>query len=859
MAVGGALRDHAGHGHRTAAWRGGADGGHHGASAEPAALRQRRQHDLVVDGYGILQPRIAANLPSTNRSLYARLHGGEPGIDPYTRAVSDVYQDLFGEGSFIGKGIYDVDAFERALADRLPENRILSHDLLEGCYARSGLLSDVQLYRRRAGDLRRRRGTPLPVDPRRLATGRLAAPPRVGAAVGAAQPVVGALAVEDLRQPAAQPRAGRTRLAAAGGLVAVARARLDDALCRRHRRAAAAGGAFRRMAAPTVAATARRSAGPAGSDRRPASGALGPAGTAHAGLPALRGGLRPGRDRSHLVARAAVEAPAARVAAVGRCPDRHAARDAGRPAAQRARAGDRPGARARLRGRVVDAAPRGAAGRGPHAVAVDVVTAARVVARPAPGAQARRADRGSGRVPAPAGAPDLELLRGARHRHGPPSAARQRAGAPGGTRRPPDVADEHGLRAAGRTGGTRIRPPHREPTAGAAGRHPRDDGAPAPVSRSLLQLVRHDDPRTAAAALCLDGRQREPHRAVDHPALGAAGPEGRAAASGRLAGWRARHLRRAGRVAARRIVTARTRQCGMRSCSSGRPCWRTGIARRSRFATGTPCWMRWKRAPRRSAPRSEPLSRRTTPPLRRPRPSTKRSKPGLRRGHAGYSTSAVRAGANCARWAWTTSWSSEARPACRACAQLAAGGDSLDPAVESTRETARAWLARIETLAARAAATDRSRTWLPVRRLAPPDDHRLQRGRAACRRGLLRPACVRSAPGRVRRDRARAGRAGELVRARSPAHFGGRGAGAPLVERVDVRVPDAHAPDAELRTHPARPDVPRRRTAPDRVRPAAGRPVGHLRVGLQRDRRVIELPVPRVWRAGTRPEARTRR
>ncbi len=104
-----------------------------------------RQHDLVVNGYGILQPRIASNLPSTNRSAYARLHGGEPGIDPYTRAVSDVYQDLFGEGSFIGKGIYDVDAFERALADRLPENRILSHDLLEGCYARCGLLSDVQL------------------------------------------------------------------------------------------------------------------------------------------------------------------------------------------------------------------------------------------------------------------------------------------------------------------------------------------------------------------------------------------------------------------------------------------------------------------------------------------------------------------------------------------------------------------------------------------------------------------------------------------------------------------------------------------------------------------------------------------
>jgi cyclic beta-1,2-glucan synthetase len=100
----------------------------------------------VVEGYGILQPRVAVSLPGTNRSRYARLYGGEPGIDPYTRAVSDVYQDVFGEGSFIGKGIYDVDAFEQALGGRLPENRILSHDLLEGCYARAGLLSDVRLY-----------------------------------------------------------------------------------------------------------------------------------------------------------------------------------------------------------------------------------------------------------------------------------------------------------------------------------------------------------------------------------------------------------------------------------------------------------------------------------------------------------------------------------------------------------------------------------------------------------------------------------------------------------------------------------------------------------------------------------------
>ncbi len=118
-----------------------------GAMAHPL---NRPQYDdsqqRVIDGYGILQPCVAISLPGTNRSRYARLNGGEPGIDPYTRAVSNVYQDVFGEGSFIGKGIYAVDAFERSLDGRFADNRILSHDLIEGCYARAGLLSDVQLY-----------------------------------------------------------------------------------------------------------------------------------------------------------------------------------------------------------------------------------------------------------------------------------------------------------------------------------------------------------------------------------------------------------------------------------------------------------------------------------------------------------------------------------------------------------------------------------------------------------------------------------------------------------------------------------------------------------------------------------------
>ncbi|HXJ60974.1 MAG TPA: glucoamylase family protein [Verrucomicrobiae bacterium] len=104
------------------------------------------QRGRVVDGYTILQPRVAVSLPSASRSRFARIFSGDPGIDPYTRAVSDVYQDLFQEGSFIGKGIYDLDAFERAVGGKFPDNRILSHDLLEGSYARAALVTDVQLF-----------------------------------------------------------------------------------------------------------------------------------------------------------------------------------------------------------------------------------------------------------------------------------------------------------------------------------------------------------------------------------------------------------------------------------------------------------------------------------------------------------------------------------------------------------------------------------------------------------------------------------------------------------------------------------------------------------------------------------------
>ncbi len=100
----------------------------------------------VVDGYGILQPRVSVTLESANRSRFAAIFAGHPGVDPYTTAVSDVYQDLFGEGSYTGKGIYDLAAFEQATRGRFPENSLLSHDLIEGAFARAGLVTDVEIF-----------------------------------------------------------------------------------------------------------------------------------------------------------------------------------------------------------------------------------------------------------------------------------------------------------------------------------------------------------------------------------------------------------------------------------------------------------------------------------------------------------------------------------------------------------------------------------------------------------------------------------------------------------------------------------------------------------------------------------------
>ncbi|HTL05800.1 MAG TPA: hypothetical protein VL241_08645, partial [Gemmatimonadales bacterium] len=110
----------------------------------------RAEYDEILGrvsrGHGVLQPRVGISLASAHRSRFAAIHSGHPGVDPYTTAVSDVYQDLYGEGSYTGKGIYDVDAFERSTEGRFPDNTLLSHDLIEGNYARAGLVTDITVY-----------------------------------------------------------------------------------------------------------------------------------------------------------------------------------------------------------------------------------------------------------------------------------------------------------------------------------------------------------------------------------------------------------------------------------------------------------------------------------------------------------------------------------------------------------------------------------------------------------------------------------------------------------------------------------------------------------------------------------------
>ena len=104
-----------------------------------------KQKNIVVDGYGIMQPRIGINLDISYKTLFTQIFAGDGGMDSYTNAISDIYQDNFKEGIFTGKGIYNIKVFSQILNNKIPENTVLSHDLLEGCYLRCGLVSDVMI------------------------------------------------------------------------------------------------------------------------------------------------------------------------------------------------------------------------------------------------------------------------------------------------------------------------------------------------------------------------------------------------------------------------------------------------------------------------------------------------------------------------------------------------------------------------------------------------------------------------------------------------------------------------------------------------------------------------------------------
>ena len=97
----------------------------------------------IVDGYGLIQPRVGINMDVSNKDLFTKIFAGSGGTDSYTNAISDIYQDNFGEGIFTGKGIFDLEIYSKILKDEIPENTVLSHDLLEGCYLRCGLASDI--------------------------------------------------------------------------------------------------------------------------------------------------------------------------------------------------------------------------------------------------------------------------------------------------------------------------------------------------------------------------------------------------------------------------------------------------------------------------------------------------------------------------------------------------------------------------------------------------------------------------------------------------------------------------------------------------------------------------------------------
>ena len=857
------VRDHARHRHAAAARRGAAARRRDGAPAEPRRASTPRS-GASSRATASCSRAWRVSLPGANRSRYARLYGGEPGIDPYTRAVSDVYQDLFGEGSFIGKGIYDVDAFERALDGRFPENRILSHDLLEGCYARSGLLSDVQLYEDYPSTLQRRRAAAATAGS--AATGRS----RAGCCRACRAPAARRLA----QSAVARCRSGRSSTTCGAAscppaltlLLVLGWTVLPPAVVLDARGAGDPGHSC---------ADARRCWSCC---RKPPDVALAPAPArvalhrrrlrllqtlfTLACLP-VRGVRQPRRDRAHDVADAG-HAPAA--AANGRRRATSQRRRAhGLAGFVPRRCGSRPVHR-RRRPRVLLArsAPAALAGRraGPRRCGSPRPRIAWWLSRPLARREARldaRADRSS--------------------------CASSRAG-PGRSSRPSSAPDDHWL------------PPdnfQEHPVAVVAHRT-----SPTNIGSSLLaNLAAYDFGYIPAGQLIERTAQRAATRcerwsATDGhfynwydtrtleplPPLYVSTVD-----SGNLAGHlltlrpgllaladAADRRPRAGSTAS----TTRCACCATRRGDAAAGRWRAlrddarvglrcAARRRSRPRRGwlAPLDARAGRASRRSvaaAPDERGPTRGPTRCVRQCRDALDELEllapwlalPAPRTLRAGSPASthpdAARARRRCDATLPTSSAPTRRRRAARWLDDARAARRS------GSRRAARAHRARSSACALQCDALARHGVRVPLRPSAPPARDRLQRRRAPARRRATTTcsprrrgsrASSRIAQGQLPQENWFA--LGRLLTQRR------RRAGAAVVERLDVRVPDAAAGDADLREHAARPDLPRGGGAADRVRHAARRAVGHVRVRLQHGRRAPQLPVPRVRRA--RPRA----
>ena len=841
-----------------------------GSGARPGA-------ELVTEGYGILQPRVSVSLPGANRSWFARMHAGDPGIDPYTRAVSDVYQDVFGEGSFIGKGIYDVDAFERALGGRFPENRILSHDLLEGCYARSGLLSDVQLYEEYpstyGADISRRhrwiRGdwqlagwllSRVPGPGNRRLKNPLSALSQWKLFDNLRRSLVpAALTALLLLGWTVLPGAwlwtlvviGILLLPSACAVVLDLLRKPDEVLLRQH--------------LATTAGIAGR----------------------HLGHAAAALAFLPYEATVHLdaIARTAWRMLVSHRRLLEWNPS--AADESDRR--RRGDTGGRSGLAASVRSMWIApviatattiqlAASAPAALRECRTDPPPVVPLAghRVVDQSSARARRSAPDDGADDLPAQGRAQDLGVLRDLRRPGRPLAAAGQLPGTSGRQRRASHVADEHGHGVAGQSDGLRLRLRPGRTTRQAHGKcagHDDDDGTPP---GTLLQLVRHAVPAATAAALCLGGRQRQPRGSPDDPACGTACAARRQDRGCAVVRGTERHAA---------VARRRGRRSGADPARSTADGSRDRIRLPSHHAHGGAAMSRPDRRERRRSGRARPRqlpTRMLQAPLR---PRATRS--------SGRTPSSVSARSLRDELAFLAPWSalpaaprglgdlldSDAIPTLRALAvprrRVAAGHrapTSHGRAAGGTRVARRLQPRhrRVEPSRRRANAGDR-RSGVAMRGAGPTwSTTSSTTARVTCwpsgttstSAGGTRAITTcsprrRGSPASSRLPRASCRRK-TGSRSGGCSHRG-RPIGAPVVERLDVRVPDAAAGDAGVREHAARADLSRDGRAADRVREAARRAVGHLGIRIQLGRRESQLPVPRLRRAGPGVEARARR